>query len=179
VRIPGVALFVFEAKIGSHLPSARQLAQYARRCRRLGWPVSRLVALTRTDEASGVAPRGWHSLGVPVHIRSWRWLAQRAGAASRKERRPVVRFVLRELTGLLEDFVGLERVYSNLVYVVSLGSGHLKRWGLSWIDIVEKASALFLPVRSEELADPSELHRVPLQGEATEHPPRRAISSGA
>jgi hypothetical protein len=52
---------------------------------------------------------------------------------------------LRELLTFLEDFVGLELAYSNLVYVVSLAAGRPSRWPISWVDIVEKHRNYFYP----------------------------------
>jgi len=42
--------------------------------------------------------------------------------------------------------MGLERAYSNLVYVVVLASGSPPGWETSWIDIVEKHHRYFYPV---------------------------------
>lgn len=42
--------------------------------------------------------------------------------------------------------MGLERAYSNLVYVVVLAGGNPTNWSTSWIDIVEKHHRYFYPV---------------------------------
>jgi hypothetical protein len=54
--------------------------------------------------------------------------------------------MLSELLTFLEGFMGIERAYSNLVYVVVLGGGYPVGWKTSWIDIVEKHHRYFYPV---------------------------------
>jgi hypothetical protein len=154
IRIPGHALIVFEAKIGSHLPRIDQLRKYANICRERRWQYSCLVALTKTDQANAVPPGQWSRLMVPVRIRSWRWVAAMVKRAIDEERQTAARYVLNQLAIFLEDFVGAERAYSNLVYVVSLGSGHPKRWELSWIDIVKKYRRYFYPFGTKNWPTP-------------------------
>jgi hypothetical protein len=154
IQIPGHALIVFEAKTGSSFPSVYQLQKYAQACRKQRWPCSCLVALTKTDQANALQPRQWSRLGVPVHIRSWRRISVFVKRAIEKERQSDVRYILKQFKIFLEEFVGAERAYSNLVYVVSLGTGHPKRWELSWIDIVEKYRRYFYPFGSKSWPTP-------------------------
>jgi len=146
MRIGPTAVVVFEAKKGAQYPSTSQLARYAKACRDSGFTRIDLVALTSHEPSEGITPTDWSSIGVPVCARSWRWLRGMVRKARQRERSVVVKYVLSELLAFLEGFMGLERAYSNMVYVVSLGSGTPPGWTTTWIDIVEKYQKYFYPV---------------------------------
>ena len=143
LRFGKAGILVFEAKKGSDYPKVAQLERYARACLQGKHRVARLIALTSLDEGIAPLPADWHSLGVPVSARSWRWVRRLARRSRRDERSGSAKFILAELIKFLEAFMGLERVRSNLVYVVSLGGGKPEGWSVSWIDIVEKFGRYF------------------------------------
>jgi len=145
VRIEGRALIVFEAKKGSEYPSAAQLRRYAGVCIESNLPITKLVALTSVDESTAPTPDEWNSIGVPVSARSWRWVRRHARRARSRERSVIAKFVLEELARFLEGFVGLERAFSNMVYVLSLAAGTPPNWAVTWVDVVEKHGLYFYP----------------------------------
>lgn len=154
LRLHDAGILVFEAKKGPDYPGLSQLSKYAKVCLQSKLPISRLIALTSADE--GPAPRRpeWSSLGVPVIARSWKWVRRLARRSRRLERASTGKFVLGELNRFLEGFVGLERAYSNMVYVVSLGSGTPKNWPITWIEIVEKFEQYFYQFGSKNWPPP-------------------------
>lgn len=149
VHFKDAGLLVFEAKKGSDYPKLSQLSKYATMCLESSLPVYRLIALTSVDEAVAPLPPEWHSLGVPITARSWKWVRRLARRSRRTEKTTEARFVLGQLIRFLEGFVGLERAYSNMVYVVSLGNGTPENWPIGWIEIVERFSRYFYPFGSK------------------------------
>jgi hypothetical protein len=148
VRFKGTGLLVFEAKKGRDYPKVGQLSKYA------NIPRSRLIALTSVDESVMPAPLDWRSVGVPVGARSWKWVRRLARRARKEEKSSTGKFVLNELVRFLEGFVELERAYSNMVYVVSLGGGNPENWSLGWIEIVENLRRYFYPFGSKNWPSP-------------------------
>jgi hypothetical protein len=146
VRLGRNSIVVFEAKIGSEYPTAAQLGMYVSGCRAAGFGTIQMVALTSREPVKGSEPTDWERIGAPVCARSWRWIRQVLRAVIRSESASGTRTMLSELLTFLEGFMGIERAYSNLVYVVVLGGGYPVRWKTSWIDIVEKHHRYFYPV---------------------------------
>jgi hypothetical protein len=155
IRSAERCIVVFEAKLNSDLPSLRQMAKYDAVLRDARVPDKLLVALTNADSRFTSKPPQWRALHTPVELRSWRWARRHVRAAQKAEKSLRARFILNELLKFLEAFVGFERVYSNMVYVVSLGDGHPPRWKVSWIDVVEKHSKYFYPFDSKSWPAPS------------------------
>lgn len=148
VLVPNSAFIVFEAKKAAALPSVGQLRKYARRCRAVGLP-SQLVSLTNLhDLPERIQTRKSSVGGIPIRIRSWRWVCETATRALRRERSLYARFLLGEFVRFLEAFMGLETMYSNYVFVVSLGSGAPTGWQTSWIEVVEKHRRYFYPLQA-------------------------------
>ena len=76
---------------------------------------------------------------------SWRKVCQLAHVARKRESHANRRW-LAEFTTYLEEILGMENRYSNLVYVVSLGADNPQGWRISWRDIVRERSRYFYPV---------------------------------
>jgi len=146
IRLGNEAIVVFEAKKGSEYPTQAQLVKYVAGCRACGFGSIKMVALTSRESVPGGTPPDWLTIGAPVCARSWRWVRGLVREAIHSECSLATRHLLSELLTFLEEFMGLERTYSNLVYVVVLGGGNPRGWKTSWIDIVEKHHRYFYPV---------------------------------
>lgn len=144
IDIPEELSVVIEAKRNAQLPSIGQLRKYAKDLKESGAPTKRLVALTNaTDEfATAMLPNKVKRIDV-VH-RSWRSVKELAEKSRATEKNNVKRW-LDEFVEYLEGVTQMETRDSNLVYVVSLGSGTPKGWKISWIDIVAKRRRYFYP----------------------------------
>jgi len=145
IQVDQEAHIIFEAKVGQAIPSTTQLAKYAQVCLASGVRTPILVGLTSLEIAPEQVPKEYQSLGVPVHWRSWRWALRLARRARSVERSPITKWILEDFIRMLEDLVGHERVFSNLVWVVSLGLVGPTNWKLTWIDVVKKHSKYFFP----------------------------------
>ena len=145
--LPGQAFIVFEVKKGMNLPSLSQLEQYTLRCKSSGCKKSQLIVLTAVRQKPAIIGLGVQQVnGVPVTARSWEWVREMLTQAIKQEGHSRVQWLLKEYYSYLEDFMGHDRIFSNLVYVVSLGQGKADGWDTSWIDIVEKYGKYFYPV---------------------------------
>ena len=82
---------------------------------------------------------------VTLTHRSWRQLRSLAIKAHSGEQHEAKR-LLKQFIAYLEDILGMDTMYDNRVYVVSLGAGKPEGWSLSWIDIVKKHGRYFYPV---------------------------------
>jgi len=136
-------LLVIEAKRGSELPAQSQLARYASLCRN---PAGRAILLTITNATPEYAKHIISSVAVPavdiVHF-SWRQIRRLAQTGHAAATAITEKHTLSDLITYLGGILGAENIYSNLVYVVSLGGGNPPRWTISWIDIVEKEQRYF------------------------------------
>lgn len=145
VHVPDTVFIIFEAKLGTEYPSLEQMEKYAMVAQNSGFPKQWLISLSNENPNLRPIPPEWSKIIIPTDARSWRWLRNLAKQAYSKERSIIIKFTLKELQVLLEEIMGLERVNSNLVYVVSLGKDKPENWQLSWIDVVEKHSYYFYP----------------------------------
>jgi len=134
---------IIEAKKGWVLPSKKQLSQYAARIETALQHRALLVLSECTPEyARGRLPK---AIGdVPVAYRSWVQIHTLA-ARKRKGISIYERAVLRQLATYLRSLVSMQDQESNLVYVLSLGSGTPKWSKISQRDIVVKKRRYFHP----------------------------------
>jgi hypothetical protein len=146
IRIGTSFFSILEAKRGSVLPTEPQLRLYAPIVARNEASSRCLVALTNaTDAHSATALAGMSLPGVNLMHRSWRQLRARSIEARAGERHEAKR-VLDQFTAYLEVIFGMDTMYDNRVFVVSLGSGNREGWSLSWVDIVERYGRYYYPV---------------------------------
>lgn len=137
---------VVEAKAGWALPTLDQLERYRQRRAFQGDAEGLRILLTLSECGPHVAGvRLPDSLdGVPLRHLSWNNLAnlarQAAALATQAEKR-----LLRELADHLEDSM-TQRRDSGLVYVVSLGSGHIDGSSMTWRQVVTEHRRYFHPV---------------------------------
>ena len=133
---------IIEAKRGLEIPSLRQLKKYAPHVTKVGATNSLLVSLSNTARLLADTKLPSDVRGVPVTHRSWRRIKKLADASVPQESNTNKR-LLREFSKYLGELIGMENIYSNMVYVVSLARGNPKNWDISWIDTVEKKKCYF------------------------------------
>ena len=130
---------ILEAKRGWWLPGEDQFEKYRPRFRT---PWRRFVALSDCTATYAKLSLPDAIGDVPVDYFGWRDLEALARlGGSHAEKR-----LLAELRTYLRTVATMQDPTSNLVYVVSLGSGTAPGADVSWIDIVEKQGRYFHPV---------------------------------
>ncbi len=135
---------IIEAKRGWSLPGEGQLRQYAKRLKSDKDKRNSVVVMSECSHeyAGSILPE--NILGVPIKFLSWKdidRLVDNIGKAPHSEKS-----ILRQLRLYLMRIVNMQNQLSNMVYVVSLGSGTPEKSTISWIDIVEKKRKYFHPI---------------------------------
>lgn len=146
IMIPNVFHLIIEAKRGWILPGAFQIEKYAGResFKSSRASIKQIVTLSEcSDEyAKAHAPP---VRGISVRHISWADIivdaTHAAGESGHIEKR-----ILHDLINYLRTAMTQQDRYSNLVYVVSLGSGCMSGWSTTWIDIVAKHRRYFHPL---------------------------------
>jgi hypothetical protein len=150
IILPNEFHLVVEAKKGWILPGEDQLLRYAAResFRNHLAPIKKILTLSECSAqyAEEKLPRKLLD-EIPVKHISWENLVSDA-MASRKSATNAEKRMLEELVAYIGGFVTQQK-QSNLVYVVSLGSGSPDNWSISWIDIVNKHFRYFHPVHGK------------------------------
>ena len=147
---------ILEAKRGWQVETPAKLATYATRFVK---DTARQHAIAVVSQASveWAAPRlPDHVAGVPVSFASWRTIDEHVETVAAGSRSHAEKRLLRELHRYLKGVMTMRDVGSNLVYVVSLGTGPLIDDGTSFADIVTKHSSYFHPVGGGRGGRPSE-----------------------
>ena len=145
IESPGIFFLIIEAKRGWTTPSLKQLTTYALResFRRDMKTVRRIIPMSACGKEHALHTLGCSEIeGVAVCPMSWKDLAKLAARSQRNASHAEKR-LLGELLTYLRGIMTLQNLESNWVYVVSLGSGIPKGWGISWINIVEKRLKYF------------------------------------
>ena len=138
---------VVEAKKGWQVPSLDQLLKYRPRMQAGGASRQRLVSLSsaRADIVKRTLPT--HLEGASVVHLSWREIQRMAAASHKRASGFEEKLWLRQLVQHMQEFVAMERLTDNTVYVVSLGLGPMAESDShTWIDVVEKDRSYFHPV---------------------------------
>lgn len=133
---------IIEAKRGPHLPTVGQLKKYAPHASKAKAEKKMLVSLSNATKQVAELRLPGKIKNIPVTHRSWRTIKKLTDKSVAQESNTNKR-LLREFSKYLEGILGMEIIYSNMVYVVSLGRGNPDGWDLSWIDIVEKRKRYF------------------------------------
>ena len=133
---------IIEAKRGLHLPTVGQLKKYAPHASKVEAKKKVLVSLSNVSKKVAELRLSGKIKNIPVTHRSWRTIKKLADKSVASESNTNKR-LLREFSKYLEGILGMENIYSNMVYVVSLGRGNPNGWDISWIDIVEKRKRYF------------------------------------
>lgn len=150
------SLGVVEAKQGAWLPDVSQLTQYAATVAASGVRLGTITTLSDTPLAFAASLLPSQLLGLPVRHLTWRGVRGLA-AESEKMENQSARRVLRDLQRFIGGLIGMDTVYSNRVFVVSLGAGCPEGWSISWIDIVARYNRYFYPVAKNWPAPPNYL----------------------
>jgi hypothetical protein len=143
LEIPGRFAAVLEAKRGMNLPTMDQLAKYGPVLHAIDAPLRQLTAVTNTPPALAgqLLPRD--IAGVPVNHLTWREVRALAGRARDGETHRNKQ-LLDEFRSYLTEILGMEKIRSNMVYVLSLSN--TIDWGLSFKDWVNKHGRYNYPV---------------------------------
>ena len=135
---------IIEAKRGWSLPSEGQLSQYAKRLRSDQDKQNSVVVMSEcSHEYAGSICRK-NILGVPIRFLSWKDIDRFIDNIEKATH--FEKSLLRQLRLYLRRIVNMQNQLSNMVYVVSLGSGMPEKSSISWIDIVEKKRKYFHPI---------------------------------
>jgi hypothetical protein len=154
IQIGSDVFVILEAKRGAELPSRTQLALYAPTLRNAQAACARLVAVTNaTPDYARIVLDPPSIQGIPLVHRSWREL-QRLASAARAAETNINKLLLDQFASYLGGLLGMEKIYSNMVYVVALATGNPAGWSLSWIDVVRQRNRYFYPVEGSGWPDP-------------------------
>lgn len=138
---------IIEAKRGWIIPGQAQLETYAHRVSGLSKGERRIVSLSAASQDYAVKRLPKEVLGSPVVHRSWADIMRMANAAYRSATSFEEKLWLRQFAKHLEDYVSMQNLRDNMVYVVSLSRQPINE-GVdhSWIDVVENDRRYFHPV---------------------------------
>lgn len=148
---------VIEAKVGWVPAGKGQLLRYKSRfnLEKLQASNVALVSVSAATESIARTRLVEEIEGIQVKHLSWgalRMLAKQAHAVVTTYEE---KLWLRQLTDHLSSYAAMNRVRDNKVYVVSLGSGPMKKGGKeTWIDVVVKDGRYFHPVGNHWPAQP-------------------------
>jgi hypothetical protein len=144
LRAPNAFHVIIEAKKGWEIPSTDQLRRYLPRFDGSGEHVFVSVSAAEGPTTHRLPPRVGN---VPCKHLSWRNVQALAEAARTRTRNTSERLWLAELTEHLWEYVAMDRLTDNRVYVVALSHDIMREGGRStWIDVVERDRAYFHPV---------------------------------
>lgn len=139
---------IIEAKRGWILPSADQLTKYSLRSDFQNAPYGNkyIVTMSECTQSYAAAHLPFREINkIPVKHLSYREVYQLA-----KTVRPVSnneqKHLLDEFCEYLKGLMTMQKLDSNMVYVVALGTKTPDRCSLTWIDIVQKYNKYFCPV---------------------------------
>jgi len=135
---------IIEAKRGWAFPTQTQLDKYAAR---LSFKNStakdkRIIVF---NESIPAFTKTHFNPSFPVDVISWKIIYQ-LSTSSKSIGRDAENRILKELNIYLNKISSMQKIDSNWVYVVSLGSGIPDKWSISWQDIVNKHLKYFHPV---------------------------------
>ena len=139
---------IIEAKRGWVLPGADQLKKYSLRKSFVNSQAvhKAIVTLSECTELyAGLYLPLKHANGVPVRHISWKKiyeLAEQAKADSNHEQK----HLLSEFTTYIRGIMTMQKLDSNMVYVVSLSTQNPDNCPISWIDIVQRHGKYFSPI---------------------------------
>ncbi len=149
---------IVEAKCGWTFPSKDQLDKYATRPTFVSSTAidKRIIVFNESISAFTKTHFGITAIKkIPVEVVSWNDI-QKIAASSKAIGRDTENRLLKELNIYLDKISSMQKIDSNWVYVVSLGSGIPDKWSVSWQDIVNKHSKYFHPVGGSKGGWPAE-----------------------
>jgi len=138
---------ILEAKRWWDLPTEEQLLRYRPRLAAVGADVQRIVSVSSADAAFAHRRLPANIDGAQIVHQSWgdiQRLAKRVRAMATGFEE---KLWLHHLIQHLQEFVAMDRLSDNTVFVVSLGVQPMVDGGEhTWIDVVEKDRSYFHPV---------------------------------
>lgn len=138
---------VLEAKRSWTVPTVTQLRRYRPRLDVHGARHRRIITVSSADKAFAMRHLPSSIDGVKLIHQSWGDILRVAKKATANAPKFEEKLWLRHFVQHLQDFVAMDRVSSNNVYVVSLGLEPIKKGGThSWVDVVEKDRCYFHPI---------------------------------
>lgn len=149
---------IVEAKRGWTFPSKVQLDKYATRPTFVSSTAKdkRIVVFNESIPAFTKTHFGITTIRtIPIEVVSWNDI-QKIASSSKAIGRDTENRLLKELNIYLDKISSMQKIDSNWVYVVSLGSGIPDKWSVSWQDIVNKHSKYFHPVGGSKGGWPAE-----------------------
>jgi hypothetical protein len=149
---------IIEAKRGWVFPTKTQLDKYATRVSFVtsNAKYKRIIVFNESIPAYTKTHFGITDIRkIPVEVISWNDL-EKIASSSKSIGRNAENKLLKELIIYLNKISSMQKTDSNMVYVVSLGSGTPDKWTISWQDIVNKHSKYFHPVGGSKGGWPSE-----------------------
>ena len=149
---------IIEAKRGWVFPTKSQLDKYATRPSFVATKAKdkRIVVFNESIPAYTKTHFGITDIRtIPVEVISWNDLGKIA-SSSKSIGKDAENRLLKELIIYLNKISSMQKIDSNMVYVVSLGSGIPGKWTISWQDIVNKHSKYFHPVGGSKGGWPAE-----------------------
>lgn len=149
---------IVEAKRGWTFPSKDQLDKYATRPSFVSSTAKdkRIVVFNESIPAFTTTHFGITTVKtIPVEVVSWADI-QKIASSSKAIGRDTENRLLSELSIYLDKISSMQKIDSNWVYVVSLGSGIPDKWSVSWQDIVNKHLMYFHPVGGSKGGWPAE-----------------------
>lgn len=150
VRDPGRSVWIFEAKAGFVPPGQDQLMKYAARLNELHevTPERVLIVLAQSDRRDLWLRRTVPEtvMDVPVRVLSWRRVRKCVDVAYLSADN-TGKALLKQLSGFLEEVIGMQSAVSNEVFVVSL-SRETFGGTTTFVEVVEKHGKYFHPVGS-------------------------------
>lgn len=139
---------IVEAKRGWTFPTDNQLNKYASRLtfQNSSAVDKRIIIFNESTPAYTQAHFAKTTVSsFPVRVINWQTI-QRLTTSSIKRGRDVENNILRNLGKYLNKISTMQKIDSNMVFVVSLGWDKPDNWQINWQDIVNKKRKYFHPV---------------------------------
>jgi hypothetical protein len=149
---------IIEAKRGWVFPTQSQLEKYATRPSFVLSTAKDKRIIIFNESIPAYTKANFGIAGIrefPVETISWNDL-EKIASSSKSIGRDTENRLLKELSIYLNKISSMQKIDSNMVYVVSLGSGTPDKWTISWRDIVNKHSKYFHPVGGSKGGWPAE-----------------------
>jgi hypothetical protein len=139
---------IIEAKRGWTFPDQMQLSKYISRpsFSKSTAKDKRIVVFNESTPAFTKTHFGISYIqSAPVEVISWNTI-QKIATKSKIKSSNAEKRLLNDLIVYLDKISTMQKIDSNWVYVVSLGSGGPESWNTTWLDIVYKDGKYFHPV---------------------------------
>jgi len=139
---------IIEAKRGWTFPTISQLHKYISRpsFKKSSAKIKQIVVFNEsTPLYTNAHFKGSPNKTVPALVISWQTISKIASSSIINSTNNESRLI-KELINYLDKISTMQKIDSNLVYVVSLGWNKPEKWKINWQDIVNKRSRYFHPV---------------------------------